>query len=671
MIDVRAPGSCGRAARAVGGAAAVVALLAGAPRADAGVGNAPCAAPTDGAPVAVDSPVFVADRSNPGAQLNELFVGLTGRGGGADTRAGLRRFTLAGDGTIVDGDGAPVVDAATGSVRNAVRDAWRTMPPRAPVYTDLERGPLLRGANAVAAANAALTPSRLGLAAADAVGRARLLGTIAIESRAAGDASAATAPAATVAVVTAGAAAAVVFVATGQGELRAIDAASGAPLWTFMPLAQLALAREPGHGPLRAATGAFLQVARLDARRAAVLGSGGKERIFLVFSDASGHFGFDVSEPRAPVLLWRAGPAVLRFSAAPAAPVSIARILIKGVVQNPARLVAVVSGGDDGGDGAAGAARAPRRGNRIFVLDLLSGAVLWRAGPAAPPEEVDAAAELKLERMNRPLAASIRVLDTDGDGYADRWYATDTGGRIWRFDVHNGEPPATLVTGGVWASLGVADLPGSGLDARRFYLAPDAAFIRDGGRVFVQVAVGSGGSGAQNYFYSLRDYDVAPLSAAAYGAGGWSGTRVLSNASAWLDATDDPAPSLPPHAPGWRIRLARGESVSGAAQTFSGEGFFTTTTAANSSATAPACAGNVQQRALYVLDSRTGGLPGQRAAKRMPLPPAARATRVAFAFPGGTTRRRAPTCFVGLSSCGSLPALNPQLTAWAELGGPP
>ena len=658
MNDVTPPGLRARSAGVAARAAAVVALLLGAtPRVEA-AGNFACP-PTDGARAAADSPVFVTDRAHPGVHLEEVFVVLAGAGG-EDARGGLTRLKLANDGTIVDADAAPIIDPATGSVRASVRAAWGAAPARAPLYTDLDRGALLREANALAATNAALTASRLGLAATDAAGRARLLDAVlASGPRAARrDAAEATAPA--VAVIGAGAPGAVALVASGRSGLRAIDAASGAPLWTFLPLGQIAAARDGG----------YLRAVRLDAARAAVFGPGAKPRAFLVFSDASGHFGFDVSEPRAPRLLWRAGAAELRSVGVPSAPVAIARILIKGVAQNPAHLVAVVNGGDDA-DG--GAARAPRRGNRIFILDLLSGAVLWRAGPAAAPDDVDAGAELKLERMNRPLAAAVRVLDTDGDGYADRWYATDTGGRVWRFDVHNGEPPATLVSGGVWASLGVADVPGAGTEARHFFQTPDAALIKDGGQLFVQVAVGSSGAAAQNYFYSLRDYDLAPSRAVAPGPGALGGARVLSSASAWVDATDGPTPSLPPHAPGWRIRLARGESVSGEAQTFGGEVFFTTTspTPAAAGSAAPACGASSPQRALYVLDARTGGLPGHRAARRMVLPSGERATRVAFAFPAGTQRRPAAVCFVGLTSCGSLPALSPQLTVWAELGGPP
>mgnify|MGYP003694156597 CR=1 FL=1 len=72
----------------------------------------------------------------------------------------------------------------------------------------------------------------------------------------------------------------------------------------------------------------------------------------------------------------------------------------------------------------------------------------------------------------------IRVFDITGDGYADRMYAGDMGGRVWRFDISNGQTATTLVTGGVFASLGNAHLTTHPVaTSQRFYSAPDVAFL--------------------------------------------------------------------------------------------------------------------------------------------------------------------------------------------------
>jgi len=80
------------------------------------------------------------------------------------------------------------------------------------------------------------------------------------------------------------------------------------------------------------------------------------------------------------------------------------------------------------------------------ILDLKTGAELWRAGS-------DTAANLTLSGMTRAIPNTVRVIDLSGDGLADRMYASDMGGQIWRFDVINGEAPTELVTGGVIAQL--------------------------------------------------------------------------------------------------------------------------------------------------------------------------------------------------------------------------
>ena len=42
--------------------------------------------------------------------------------------------------------------------------------------------------------------------------------------------------------------------------------------------------------------------------------------------------------------------------------------------------------------------------------------------------------------MRYPIAARVNAVDTDSDGFADRLYAADLGGQVWRFDIWNGKP---------------------------------------------------------------------------------------------------------------------------------------------------------------------------------------------------------------------------------------
>ena len=102
-----------------------------------------------------------------------------------------------------------------------------------------------------------------------------------------------------------------------------------------------------------------------------------------------------------------------------------------------------------------------------------SGDLLWYAGPST-----DTNADLGHPTMLHSIPGDVRVFDLTGDGFADRMYAADMGGRVWRFDIHNGQTRDDLVTGGVFASLGNAHLgvhPNA--STRRFYSAPDVSFL--------------------------------------------------------------------------------------------------------------------------------------------------------------------------------------------------
>ena len=81
--------------------------------------------------------------------------------------------------------------------------------------------------------------------------------------------------------------------------------------------------------------------------------------------------------------------------------------------------------------------------------------------------------------MVHGIPAGITVLDTNSDGFSDRMYAGDMGAQVWRFDITNGNARASLVAGGVIASLGSHDeTTHLAVNNRRFYNAPDVAAIQ-------------------------------------------------------------------------------------------------------------------------------------------------------------------------------------------------
>jgi type IV pilus assembly protein PilY1 len=147
------------------------------------------------------------------------------------------------------------------------------------------------------------------------------------------------------------------------------------------------------------------------------------------------------------------------------------------------------------------------------MVDAKTGEMLWYAAPTVPTNGAGTA----IADMKNSIPAKLTVLDTNGDLFADRIYAADMGGRVFRFDIYNGNTADKLVKGGVIAELGQGQVLPNTPDltqTRRFYNAPDVALIeRRGEDPYYNIAIGSGYRGhplsKQMYdrFYSIRDKD--------------------------------------------------------------------------------------------------------------------------------------------------------------------
>ena len=190
-------------------------------------------------------------------------------------------------------------------------------------------------------------------------------------------------------------------------------------------------------------------------------------------------------------------------------------------------------------------------GNRIYIVDLVSGNLLWYAGNTA-------SANLNLADMNNSIPSRVTVIDIDGNKFADRMYVGDMGGRVWRFDIWNGQAASSLVTGGVIAKLGAGGIVGAPRTAaRRFYNAPDVAIIqRRGANPFFNIAIGSGYRGhpleadTRDRFYSLRDHlPFTKRTQTQYDAL----TATLDGDL--VDVTTDVNAVLSASSPGWKLLL--------------------------------------------------------------------------------------------------------------------
>jgi type IV pilus assembly protein PilY1 len=241
---------------------------------------------------------------------------------------------------------------------------------------------------------------------------------------------------------------------------------------------------------------------------------------------------------------------------------ALARVAVAGASQNPLNLVLIFGGGyDETQDNDQGATfyNSDSLGNRIFMVDALDGELLWYAGGPGGTATPD----LVLDRMNNSIPSAVRVLDLDGNGFADRMYVGDTGGRLWRLDIYADSDPgapgdqtpgrADLVTAGVMASLGNADETTQPIaSTRKFYETPDVSLVRRrGASTYLNIALGSGWRGhplnteIRDRFYAIRDYEpFNPRSQADFNSltpisDSTDGTGDL------VDITDDVNPLVP------------------------------------------------------------------------------------------------------------------------------
>ena len=306
----------------------------------------------------------------------------------------------------------------------------------------------------------------------------------------------------------------VLFATTNDGVLHAIDAQAsltdktvgGTERWAFIPrqllnrfekLMDESAVTNRGYG-----LDGSVEILRLDRNGNGTIEPLGtdidasgtveddeKDHVYLFMGMRRGgshYFGFDVTNPDEPILMWRIGaedawlantaneflPGIGQTWSSP----TVARVNADrgsgGWGSNTDKVVLIFGGGyDTVQDGLPeNGYQADSVGNGVYMVDALTGKLIWRAGPAT-----DTSAQLKLSKMTNAIVGEVRAVDLTGDGYVDRMYAADMGGRVWRFDVANGQYPCSWCMGGVFASLGCGDSADAKPSAnnRRFFYAPD------------------------------------------------------------------------------------------------------------------------------------------------------------------------------------------------------
>ena len=340
-----------------------------------------------------------------------------------------------------------------------------------------------------------------------------------------------------------------VYAATHDGLLHALDADSGVEQWAWLPKELLPRLPEllrnetttvRGHG-----IDGPLVLHRHDPNGDGRIDTG--EHLWLLFGLGRGgnrYYSLDISSADDPKLLWsiemparevenRAEPVVTRLS-------------VEGSGQSPGDWVVLLSGGYDRRFDSP-QATGVGGGNSLLVVDAITGRPLWSGGD-------DDGSSLRIPGL-ASLPASPRALDLNGDGYVDRAYLADVTGGLWRLDFTSRRIAAELADVRLLARLGNG--------AQRFYATPDVSVVRSGNDSRIAIGVGSG------WLARPRDTSIVDRIYTIFDRDAPGDTRVLTESELY-DATEA-ASAMPVAAPGWFIRLevhGQGEKVVGPTVTF-------------------------------------------------------------------------------------------------------
>lgn len=383
----------------------------------------------------------------------------------------------------------------------------------------------------------------------------------------------------------------ILFVATNQGMLHAIDGATGSEKWAYIPDPDLFGNLGVYYNNLTSDDHQYGLDSELmfDVKRDL---SGALTRANVFFGQRRGgtkYFGLDLlnadkstAGAAAPVnKLWtldslpnagqswaRPVPATVNFCTGGVC-TDTEVLFISGGYDTLYDQLEVVGGEDR--PKALSALAGNVKGNTIYMVHRTTGALLWMAGKDSSQVTVNSSNTgfFLNSEMTHSFPSEPTVVDADFDGVADFIYAVDIAGRVWRFDFvgdastkddSEGNPVITIdendistgnavkadgtneVNGGIIAELSAES------DNRRFFNKVDVSLTprRDGELARYNLITGSGNRSdptldevAENRLYFLFDRNVVFPQFTFNSEGNPSGvTYNLISESERIDSTD-------------------------------------------------------------------------------------------------------------------------------------
>jgi len=284
----------------------------------------------------------------------------------------------------------------------------------------------------------------------------------------------------------------VTFVGTNEGFLHAIDTDLGEELYAFMPRTLLRNVNTFYKNEIISAGASRpygldgdLTLNIIDNNRDGLVS--GTDQAFIYAGMRRGgrnYYALDISDKNNPKHKWEITGGLgwaTELGETWSKPV-VANIK----VGNTKKQVIIFGGGYDNSQDTKTTRQPDSMGRAIYIIDADTKEPVWIGTINNTGAEVYAEV---FDDMQYSFPSNIQVVNTGSDNLATQFYVGDTGGRIWRFDINNGEIGDDLVDGGIIADLAADNATA---DTRRFYHPPDLSLSRINGRKVINIAIGSG-----------------------------------------------------------------------------------------------------------------------------------------------------------------------------------
>ncbi|MGH8525283.1 MAG: pilus assembly protein, partial [Gammaproteobacteria bacterium] len=275
------------------------------------------------------------------------------------------------------------------------------------------------------------------------------------------------------------------FVTSNDGYLHAIDTDKGTELFSFVPKEMLARLKTLRDNLPLSASGrnygldgpmtVWIKENASDTDSNIEPGEG--DHVYLYFGERRGgrnYYALDVTDRDAPELLWKIEGGVIGGDFEELGETWSAPKHTKVKIGSTETDVLIFGGGYDPNQESATVPVDDGQGRAIYMVNAKTGERLWWTG------NKELSPDLGFAEMTNSIPANVRVMDLDRDGLADRMYAADLRGQLWRFDINNGsDAGGPHVSGALMAQLQkppAASTP-TEADNRRFFNEPDAALI--------------------------------------------------------------------------------------------------------------------------------------------------------------------------------------------------